>query len=53
MTWEQLYNSLSDAQKMIIDLADDNNIDLTELASIQVQREENNTHLNEVNYGGN
>lgn len=53
MTWNRVYNQLSDAEKMIIDIADDNRIDLTDLANLQVQKQEINTHMNEVNYGTN
>jgi hypothetical protein len=51
MTWEEVYSSLPVKSKMIIDIAEENRIDLTELANLQVQKQENDTHLNEVNYG--
>lgn len=51
MTWEQILNSLSDEEKRIIKLANENHIDLAYLANLQVQKQENDTNLNEVVYG--
>lgn len=51
MKWEQVYNSLSKHERQIIDLANENRIDLTYLANIQVQKQENDTNLNEVRNG--
>jgi hypothetical protein len=51
MTWEEVYSSLSIQSRMIIDIAEAYRVDLTELANLLVQKQENNTHLNEVIYG--
>lgn len=51
MTWEEVYSSLSIQAKMIIDIAEAYKVDLTELANLQVQKQENDTHINEVRYG--
>lgn len=51
MTWEEIYSSLPIQSKMIIDIAEAYKVDLTELANLQVQKHENDTHFNEVNYG--
>lgn len=51
MTWEEIYSSLPIQSKMIIDIAEAYKVDLTELANLQVQKQENDTHFNEVNYG--
>lgn len=51
MTWEEVYNSLSVQAKKIIDIAEAHKVDLTELANLQVQKQENDTHFNEVRYG--
>lgn len=51
MTWEEIYNSLPIQSKIIMDMAEAYNVDLIELAELQVQKWENDTHLNEVNYG--
>lgn len=51
MKWKVIYNSLPIPSKMIIDIAEAYKVDLTELANLQVQKQENDTHFNEVNYG--
>ena len=51
MTWEEVYSSLPIQSRMIIDIAEAYRIDLTELANLQVQKQENDTYLNEVRYG--
>ena len=51
MTWQEIYNSLPIQSKMIMDIAEAYKVDLTKLANLQVQKQENDTHLNEVNYG--
>jgi hypothetical protein len=51
MTWEEIYSSLPIQSRMIIDIAEAYRIDLTELASLLVQKQENDTNLNEVIYG--
>ena len=51
MAWEEIYSSLPIQSKMIMDIAEAYGVDLTELANLQVQKHENDTHLNEVNYG--
>ena len=51
MTWEEIYSSLPIQSKMIMDIAEAYKVDLTKLAELQVQKQENDTHLNEVNYG--
>lgn len=51
MTWEEIYSSLPIQSKMIMDIAEVYKVDLTKLANLQVKKQENDTHLNEVNYG--
>lgn len=51
MTWEEIYSSLPIQSRMIIDIAEAYKIDLTELANLLVQKQENDTYLNEVRYG--
>ena len=51
MTWEEVYSSLPIQSRMIIDIAEAYRIDLTELANLLVQKQENDTYLNEVRYG--
>lgn len=51
MKWEEIYQSLSIQERMIIDIAEAYKVDLTELANLLVQKQENDTHLNEVIYG--
>lgn len=51
MSYESILNTLTDVQRLILQLANDNHIDLTELANLQVQKQENDTNLNEVQYG--
>lgn len=51
MTWEEIYISLPIQSRMIIDIAEAYKINLTELANLLVQKQENDTHLNEVRYG--
>lgn len=53
MSWEEIYSSLPIQSKMILDIAEAYKVDLTKLANLQVQKQENDTHLNEVNYGTN
>ena len=47
MGWEEIYNSLSTQEKLIIDIADAHRVDLTKLANLQVQKQENDTHMME------
>ncbi|WP_334320405.1 hypothetical protein [Gilliamella apicola] len=49
--WEEVYQSLSIQERMIIDTAEAYKVDLTELANLLVQKQENGTNLNEVIYG--
>lgn len=51
MTWEDIYNSLSTQEKLIIDIAETHRVDLTKLANLQVQKQENDTHIMEELYG--
>ncbi|WP_176700513.1 hypothetical protein [Gilliamella sp. Nev3-1] len=51
MTWEEIYSSLPIQSRMIIDIAEAYKVDLTELANLQVQKQESDTHLNEVIHG--
>ena len=51
MTWEEIYQSLSIQERMIVDVAEAYRVDLTKLANLQVQKQENGTNLNEVIYG--
>ena len=51
MKWEEIYQSLSIQERMIIDIAEAYKVDLTKLANLLVQKQENDTHLNEVIYG--
>lgn len=51
MKWEEIYQSLSIQERMIIDIAEAYKVDLTELANLLVQKQENGTNLNEVIYG--
>lgn len=51
MTWEETYSSLPIQSKMIMDIAEAYKVDLTELANLQVQKQENDTHLNEARHG--
>lgn len=51
MKWEEVYQSLSIQERMIIDIAEAYKVDLTELANLLVQKQENGTNLNEVIYG--
>ena len=51
MEWEEIYNSLSTKEKLIIDIAEAHRVDLTKLANLQVQKQENDTHINGVCYG--
>ena len=51
MKWEEVYQSLSIQERMIIDIAEAYKVDLTELANLLVQKQENGTILNEVIYG--
>lgn len=51
MKWEEIYQSLSIQERMIIDIAEAYKVDLTKLANLQVQKQENGTNLNEVIYG--
>lgn len=51
MKWEEVYQSLSIQERMIIDIAEAYKVDLTELANLLVQKQENDTNLNEVIYG--
>lgn len=51
MKWEEIYQSLSIQERMIIDIAEAYKVDLTKLANLQVQKQENDTHLNGVRYG--
>ena len=51
MKWEEIYQSLSIQERMIVDIAEAYKVDLTKLANLQVQKQENGTNLNEVIYG--
>ena len=51
MEWEEIYNSLSTQEKLIIDIAEAHRVDLTKLANLQVQKQENGTHMMEELYG--
>lgn len=51
MTWEEIYSSLPIQSRMIIDIAEAYKVDLTELANLLVQKQENDTYLNGVRYG--
>ena len=51
MEWEEVYRALSIQERMIIDIAESYRVDLTKLANLQVQKQENDTHLNGVCYG--
>lgn len=51
MKWEEIYQSLSIQERMIIDIAEAYKVDLTVLANLLVQKQENGTNLNEVIYG--
>ncbi|WLS93628.1 hypothetical protein [Gilliamella apis] len=51
MEWEEVYNSLSTKEKLIIDIAEAHRVDLIKLANLQVQKQENDTYSNEVRYG--
>ena len=51
MEWEEVYRALSTQEKLIIDIAEVHRVDLTKLANLQVQKQENDTHLNGVRYG--
>lgn len=51
MKWEEIYQSLSIQERMIVDVAEAYRVDLTKLANLQVQKQENGTNLNEVIYG--
>lgn len=51
MEWEEIYNSLSTKEKLIIDIAEAHRVDLTKLANLQVQKQENDTYSNEGKYG--
>ena len=51
MKWEQIYQSLSIQERMIIDIAEAYKVDLTKLANLQVQKQENDTYSNEGKYG--
>ena len=41
MKWEEVYQSLSIQERMIIDIAEAYKVDLTELANLLVQKQEN------------
>lgn len=51
MTWEEIYQSLSIQERMIVDVAEAYRVDLTKLANLQVQKQENVTHVMEELYG--
>lgn len=51
MKREEVYQSLSIQERMVIDIAEAYKVDLTELANLLVQKQENGTNLNEVIYG--
>ena len=51
MKWEEVYQSLSIQERMIIDIAEAYKVDLTKLANLQVQKQENGTHMMEELYG--
>lgn len=45
MKWEEIYQSLSIQERIIVDIAEAYRVDLTELANLQVQKQENDTHM--------
>ena len=51
MKWEEIYQSLSIQERIIVDIAEACRVDLTELANLQVQKQENDTHMIEECYG--
>lgn len=51
MKWEEVYQSLSIQERMIVDIAEAYKVDLTKLANLQVQKQENATHMMEELYG--
>ncbi|MBI0154149.1 hypothetical protein [Gilliamella sp. W8128] len=51
MKWEEIYQSLSIQERMIVDVAEAYRVDLTKLANLQVQKQENVTHVMEELYG--
>lgn len=51
MKWEEIYQSLSIQERIIVDIAEAYRVDLTELANLQVQKQENDTHMIEESYG--
>lgn len=51
MKWEEIYQSLSIQERMIVDIAEAHRVDLTKLANLQVQKQENDTHMMEELYG--
>ena len=53
MKWEEIYQLLSIQERMIVDIAEAYKVDLTKLANLQVQKQENGTHMMEELYGRN
>lgn len=51
MKWEEVYQLLSIQERMIVDIAETYKVDLTKLANLQVQKQENGTHMMEELYG--
>lgn len=51
MKWEEIYQLLSIQERMIVDIAEAYKVDLTKLANLQVQKQENGTHMMEELYG--
>lgn len=51
MKWEEIYQLLSIQERMIVDIAEAYKVDLTKLANLQVQKQENGTHVMEELYG--
>lgn len=51
MKWEEIYQLLSIQERMIVDIAEAYKVDLTKLANLQVQKQENATHMMEELYG--
>lgn len=51
MKWEEIYQSLSIQERIIVDIAEAYRVDLTKLANLQVQKQENDTRMIEESYG--
>ncbi|WP_172398223.1 hypothetical protein [Gilliamella apicola] len=51
MKWEEIYQLLSIQERIIVDIAEAHRVDLTKLANLQIQKQENDTHMMEELYG--